>query len=667
MSAEQLLDRMVISPENEQEMFINRDEFDLVVYYDDGTQSETFLTKPTSEHQERLKYLYEALHDFNDDKPLRRPPILLMGGIEAWAGIVGNQALATSETVSKVKQGRPIQRRPVPGGQMRVPKRRLREYNPLDEDEERKWRERARAESVVLPTPTVAEEDEEALTEEPEGDDEMPYSAIEDFNQRFPDAGQLDKYAFGPLQPKRAAPEPPPKLPLANYPAAPPVSQYPSVPARPMPAAPRTSYTGVSDRAGSQNVPAARSSSLVPYIPAKYLSSSFKLPQTGLDNFGVTCYMNSTLQAFSATKALSIFFMEDAFRKHLQRDNWKGTNGIMPELYANLIKSLWKNDVTYVRPSTFRRFCGRQNSQWMNDRQEQDAKEFFDFLVDCLHEDLNVKWSRNPLKELTRQEEAKRERMPKSVVAMVEWQRYTHRNHSFPLTLFGGQYSSLLRFSGCGHTSTTHEAFFALSVEIPLDIRNRRLTLDDCLHSFCATERLDPSERAKCDQCNERKDSTKQLTITRAPQFLVIHFKRFKTTRNGTRKIDAPIHFPLENFDLAPFMLPPPSSSESEIIARDYGAEYVRPDASMVPPYTYSAYAVIRHLGDTIERGHYKCLVRDLGRGTWKCFNDRYVSEVDGRDLGDGRAYIVFYQRNSSASAAVGGGGPMGPGGVGKI
>ncbi|KAK5162873.1 ubiquitin-specific protease doa4 [Saxophila tyrrhenica] len=676
MSADELLDRMVISPDIEQEMFMNRDKYDIIVYYDTGTRSETFMTHPSTELETKLKYLHEALFDFNQDKPLQRPPILLVGGIDAWADLVGSQALATSDTSSRAKPGRPLQRRPVPGP-LQNRKRRLREYNPLDEDEERKWRERARAESVVLTPPAVTEEPEglpvDGIPEEEE-EPSTPYNAtIDSFNQRFPEAGELDRYAFGPLEPKRAPPAPPPKVPLANYPRAPPASVYPSIPARPMPAAPRPSYTGVSDRAGAQNVPAARSSSMVPYIPAKYLSSSFKIPQTGLINFRFTCYMNATLQALSATKALSIFFMEEAFRKHIQRENWKGTKGIMPELYANVIQSLWKNDVSCIKPTSFRKFCGRQNSEWMNDSKEQDAKEFFDFLLDCLHEDLNIQWSKPPLRELTTADEIKRERMPKSVVAQVEWARYTRRNQSFPLTLFGGQYSSLLRFAGCGHTSTTHEAFYALSVEIPTHIRDRQITLDDCIRSFCQEERLDVQERAKCDQCNERRDSTKQLTFTRAPQYLVIHFKRFNQSRHRATKIDVPIDFPLENFDLGPYMLPSPSQSESELIARDYGSDYLRPDPTMTGPYTYSAYAVIRHIGRDIESGHYTSLVRDLGRSTWRCFNDDKFTDFEpGRGGWSGRsavqnheAYIVFYQRNNGVGA--GGQPPLGPGGVGKI
>lgn len=671
MSAEQLLERMVISPEVEQEMFVNRDKYDLVVYYDTQTQSETFLTKPIGELQTKLKYLHEALDDFNYDKALQRPPILLIGGIDAWVELIGNQSLATSDTASRVKQGRPLQRRPVGGAQLRIPKKRLREYNPIDKDEEHQWLQRARAESVHLPTPKgFIGENGETIHEEPEQeeDDQPPdTAAIEDFNARFPDAGALDRLAFASQQPTRSAPQPPPKVPLAMYPSAPQASTYPSVPARPAPAAPRTSYMGVSDRAGSQNVPAARSTSLVPYIPAKYLTDSYRLPKTGLENFRFTCYMNATLQALSHTKPLSIYFMLDDYRRHVQRESWKGTHGIMPELYSNLIKSLWKDDVNYIRPTTFRTFCGRQNSQWIRDDEEQDAKEFFDFLVDVLHEDLNVKWSKPPLKELTVQEEARRERMPKSVVAQIEWHRYTHRNESFIQNVFAGQMSSHLQFD-CGHTSTRHEWFFALSIEIPADVR--RPTLDDCLKSFCKKERLihdkRHDERAKCDQCGEKRETIKQLAITRAPQVLVVHFKRFTTSLSGATlsKNVVPIHFPLEDFDLEPYTLSQPAPAEADAIARDFGPDYSKPDPSMNPPYKYEAYAVVRHHGHSIQSGHYTTVVKDKNKGKWRSFNDRthteFVPGNDGtRHITSGDAYIVFYQRTLPA--------PMGPGGVGKI
>lgn len=681
MSADQLQDRMVISPDIEQEMFMNRDQYDLVVYYDNRTQSESYLTRPNGEQQTKLKYLHETLDDFNHDKPLQHPPVLLSGGVEAWADLIGRQALMVSDTASKAKQGRPIQRRPIArtgnSSQLRNPKRRLRDYNPLDDEEERKWRERARAESVVLPPPTGFAS-EVARSVEEDGEPGEENAAIQEFLERFPEAGTLERHAFGSPQPVRSAPEPPPKLPV--YPSRGPSASYtvPQPPApltRPPNTLPKTSYTGVSDRAASQNAPTTRSSSLAPYIPPKYLATNLRLPKTGLYNFRFTCYMNATLQALSATTPLSIFFLDDSFRGLLQRDNWKGTKGVAAELYSNLIRSMWKGDVNYIRPTTFRTFCGRLNSEWGRDDREQDAKEFFDFLVDCLHEDLNVTWSRTPHKELTPAEEARRERMPKAVVARHEWDRYIYRDWSCITSLFGGQYSSRLQCLTCGHTSTTYEAFYTLSVEIPR-LRNRNPTLNDCLEAFCARETLSGNEQARCEKCHDFRDSTKQITLTRAPQFLVVHFKRFATSSSSgltgssarAQKINTPIDFPLENLDIEPYMLPTPTATQTSQILSAHGPDALRPDPAMSPPYTYDAYAVVRHLGPTLEEGHYKALVKDRARKTWRCFNDTQATDfVPGKgeyagsgDVRNGMAYIVFYQRNLAAAAAGGVG-------VGKI
>lgn len=662
MSADQLQERMVISPDVEQDMFMNRDQFDLVVYYDGQTQSDNYLTRPFNESETKLKYLHEALFDFNHEKPLRHPPILLIGGIDAWVNLIGPQGLMTSNTAAKVKQGRPIQRRPAMTNgrsQIRNPKRRLRDYNPLNDEEERKWRERARAESVVLQTPPIIDENGQPMESQDEGDEE-PSSAIREFLERFPEAGSLERQAFGPLQPSRPAPEPPPKVPIPSYPPPAPPASFPS---RPAPAAGRPSYTGVSDRAASQVAPMTRSTSLAPYIPPKYFATNLRLPKTGLVNFRFTCYMNATLQALSATTPLSIFFLDDQWRGFLQRENWKGTRGVLPELYSNLVRSLWKGDVDYIRPTTFRTFCGRLKSEWGRDDQEQDAKEFFDFLVDGLHEDLNVRWAKSPLKELTPAEEAHRERMPKPYVAKLVWGRFTHRDQSFITDLFGGQYSSRLQCLTCGHTSTTYDAFYSLSVEIPRP-RGRIPTLNDCLESYCSQETLKGGEQARCDKCKEFRDSTKQITITRAPQSLVVHFKRFHTVGRVSKKINTAIDFPLDNFDLEPYMLKQPSAAEAEHIAQDFGPDAVKTDASMTPPYTYDAYGVIRHLGPTLEEGHYKALVKDRARRVWRCFDDRLATDFvpdqgeykGSGDLRNGQAYIVFYQRTLPSQMGSAGG-----------
>lgn len=667
VSAEELEERLVVSPEFEQALFEKRNEFDLVVYYDQNTSSTSYLAgSPANSSSPALRALYDTLYEFNAYKPLKdgRPPALLVGGIDAWIDLVGQQSLATSETAAVIDSirtttkpvgaGRPIGRVPTrasANSSLEVRKRRLREYRPLNPEEERAWLEKARNEEID--PSTYEADDESSIAEEPEtmeSSEQEPASPFihtyEDFLRRFPEPRQIRESMIIP-----DAPISMPPVPLHD-------TTVPSVPSRPPPAIPRPSYGGVSD--GRQIQPhLARQNSATK--TALYTSQSFinklRLPRTGLVNFGVTCYVNSTIQCLSATILLSKFFIDNRYRYYVQK-NWKGSQGIMPGLYANLIRSLWKNDVEVIMPTSFRNFCGRMNREWAIDRQ-QDAKEFFDFLIDCLHEDLNINWQRTPLRPLTFEEELQRERMPIHRVSNIEWDRYRHREESYMTSLFAGQHASRLRCTTCRLTSTTYEAFYSISVEIP---RSGTGDIYQCLQSYCKEEMLRGDEVWKCPHCRREREATKQIILTRAPQLLVVHFKRFSASRNqSTRKIHTPIDFPLHGLNMDPFMIPP-ASSTANTNANANGTyqnpsshqpqqQRQPPDPATTPPYTYDAYAVLRHIGQSSGGGHYISLVRDSQRDCWRKFDDDRVTDFNPRDLRFGdrlqneQAYIIFYER----------------------
>ncbi|KAH7056914.1 ubiquitin carboxyl-terminal hydrolase 2 [Macrophomina phaseolina] len=665
MSADQLQEALVLSPDIEQEMFDRRNEFDLVVYYDQSTPNADFLTKSSRNPQESaLKYLYDALYEFNADKPLQRPPILLMGGLDAWADLLGQGALKTSNTAAIVsdqqtgRRSRPLSRAPMAsnGSRLYLQKKRMRDYNPLDPEEEKRWLEKARGERP----PTVPPHDDE---EDGVADEETPYyHSTEEFMRRFPDAS-----AIGPQSMTMAAPRPPPVAPSSRPSSRPPsrpppaVPDYPgtampSIPSRPPPTASRVNYSGAHDRNAPQNhVATARSSQLPTYLPASQLPQNIRLPRTGLVNFGVTCYMNATIQCLNATLPLTRIYKDGSFVKYIQKQNWRGSQGTMSENYATLIQNLWVEGGGPVRPKTLRELCARINQEWGLDRQ-QDAKEFLDFLLDVLHEDMNVNWSHPPAQALTDQEEARRESLPKAYVARIEWMRWSMRERSIVSELFGGQHMSRLRCTTCHFTSTTFETFYSISIEIP---RSGRADIRDCLRSYCSEERLSGDEVWRCPRCKKEREATKQITITRAPHYLVFHFKRFSASHTErARKVCTPIEFPLNNFDISPFMLPPITPEEETTLLKQRPSDgpeqlkQIKTDERMTPPYMYNAYAVMRHLGQTLTSGHYIAMLKDAARGCWWQFNDTSVTSFQPEALRGGdrlqneQAYIVFYERD---------------------
>jgi ubiquitin carboxyl-terminal hydrolase 8 len=364
ISALDIQSSLSIAPDEEDVLFGTRHLFNLVVYYDQSSKSPNFLSSPKTNAEEKLRILHEALVDYNIDKPLMNSPMLLAGGLDAWIALLGYPSLQTSRT----QLGRPRRLSSLPSSLV-VGKRRVRQFNPLNPEEEKEWAERARSESVHIPD--VPEEDLVAEDEEPDTPDletnTTPFYRSEDeFHRRYPEihSSPESMVVAPPRQSSLSSNQP---ITYARRPVSSSSSaatngyrhqNHPEMPSRPAPTANKVSYSGAHDLNALPPSNAVRSR----YLPPSYISPQEKpgnipLPRVGLRNFGATCYMNSIIQCMSATVPLSRYFKEGAYRKFVQRDNWKGSRGVLPDLYANLIHNLWlKTDDPYqsIRPVTFR-------------------------------------------------------------------------------------------------------------------------------------------------------------------------------------------------------------------------------------------------------------------------------------------------------------------------
>jgi ubiquitin carboxyl-terminal hydrolase 8 len=277
------------------------------------------------------------------------------------------------------------------------------------------------------------------------------------------------------------------------------------------------------------------------------------------------------------------------------------------------------------------------NPDWGTD-QHQDANDFYIFVMEFLHEDLNVFWSNPPAHVLSKAEELVRERSPMFLAASIEWDRWSKRERSVLSDLFAGQHASQLKCLTCHRTSTTYEPWFNLSIEIAGRGRaTGRTTLEDCLASYCKEERLTKGQEWCCPHCQTTRDATKKIILTKAPPYLVVHLKRFHIDGSGTARKDATIvDFPLAALDLAPYMLARPNEA-------DVRSANVRPDQSLLGPFKYNAYGVVEHFGRGLQSGHYVSWINDRARRTWRKFDDDRVGDVRG--ISPNGAYLIFYER----------------------
>ncbi|KAJ7251294.1 ubiquitin carboxyl-terminal hydrolase 4 [Mycena rebaudengoi] len=100
LTAERLEDSMVNAPTSETTMFKNRDKFDLIVVYDQSSQTLGGSTSPMS-------ILVRLISETAFTKLLKRMPMTLVGGFDAWRREIGEQEVTNSQSVPPLPKTTP--------------------------------------------------------------------------------------------------------------------------------------------------------------------------------------------------------------------------------------------------------------------------------------------------------------------------------------------------------------------------------------------------------------------------------------------------------------------------------------------------------------------------------------------------------------------------------
>ncbi|XP_017782098.1 PREDICTED: LOW QUALITY PROTEIN: ubiquitin carboxyl-terminal hydrolase nonstop [Nicrophorus vespilloides] len=337
----------------------------------------------------------------------------------------------------------------------------------------------------------------------------------------------------------------------------------------------------------------------------------------GLLNLGSTCFMNCIVQALMHTPLLRDYFLSE-------RHKCNGLPGtclvcelsrLFQEFYRGQRVPLALNKLLHLIWTHAQQLAGYE---------QQDAHEFFIETLGVLHKHCE---------ELSPQH---------STISTTE--KIT-KCASIIDQIFAGGLQSDLVCQKCNAVSTTIDPTWDFSLDLgPVSLGGRPpSSLIDCLERYTRPEHLGS---IKCSSCQSYQESTKQLTLKTLPIVVSFHLKRFQHSKEvrflptksslnvfffiqKEKKILTSISFP-EMLDMTPFMSRNKTSSSYPI----------------PPDNRYSLFAVINHLGSSINAGHYTAYVRQQRDYWYKC-DDHVITRANLKEVLDSEGYLLFYHKHN--------------------
>lgn len=332
--------------------------------------------------------------------------------------------------------------------------------------------------------------------------------------------------------------------------------------------------------------------------------SCFPLGLRGLNNLGNTCFMNSVLQALLHAPPLRNYFLSDHHNHETCRR--RSPDGLcLPCDIDVIFSAVFSGERTPYSPAQFL-YSWWQHSENLACYEQQDAHEFFMSMLDRIHEKEGKAW--NTIRE------------------NGDCQCIAHR-------VFSGLLRSDVTCMSCGFTSTTYDP--CVDISLDLNSNTSSSTLVGCLDLFTRPEKLGSDQKFFCQNCQERQDSLKQMSIRRLPSVLCLHIKRFEhsSIRKMSRKIDRHLQFPF-SLDMSPYL-------SSSIVRKRFGNRIFSFEGDETDiSADFEVFAVVTHSG-MLESGHYVTYLR-LKNQWYKC-DDAWINEVDEEVVRASQSYLIYY------------------------
>ena len=343
-------------------------------------------------------------------------------------------------------------------------------------------------------------------------------------------------------------------------------------------------------------------------------------PTIGLVNIGATCYINAFVQCL----AHCIEFSEDLLTWYLYQEDKDKKSRSISYSYANVLYNLYfpqenQNDFS---ANDFREIIALF-SPLFEENQANDSKDIFQFLIEKMHEELNVLNNNN----INYDEDAQVNQYDELAVFNQFELMYQKNYHSIVSKHFYSKQKSMTKCLNCGNIIYNFQVYsfimFPLldvklfTLNYPNQNQNQILNLYDCFNYFQKTELFTGDNHIYCRVCQLETDANFCNFIYSTPTILAIILNRGKNNKDFHEKFLFPTELNLEN--------------------------YVQDKTSSNKFYLIG---VICHIGESGNFGHFFAYCRTHYQGFWYNYNDSIVTQCNETEIFmQNTPYILFYHK----------------------
>ncbi|GAA5794955.1 hypothetical protein HPULCUR_000305 [Helicostylum pulchrum] len=324
----------------------------------------------------------------------------------------------------------------------------------------------------------------------------------------------------------------------------------------------------------------------------------------GLNNVKANDYVNVIIQALAHIPPIRDYFILTDFEK-------KGSSQLVCRLGA-LIRKMWnpKAFKGQVSPHELLQEISNASGKRFKLTEQSNAIDFLSWFLNTIHKDLGGTRKKNSsiiYKQL--QGEVK-----------VETQTFGPSHQTT-------EKEALLLFDDSKETKVNTSPFLFLALDLPLAPLYQDEKDKEIVPQVPLTTILGKFDGHKV---HEVGDQMRKYTITRLPQFLIFHIKRFHKNSWTHEKNPTIVNFPIKNVDMSKFT--------------------TDPDAEKLGDH-YDLLANICHDGKPdAGKGTYKVHVRHRGTEQWYQIQDLIVEEILPQMIFMSESYIQIWERKPAAA-----------------